>query len=360
MLNILDRYIIRKFLSTFFFALGLIICVAIVIDLSEKMDDFIQNHASVRQLIFDYYIFFIPWFYNLFNNLFIFIAVIFFTSKMASNSEIISILASGVSYRRLMRPYLITAIFLGSISWLLNSWVIPYCNHRKVDFENQYINGRRNEEHWHKNIHSQIEPDVYLFLDNFSKKDSVGYKFSLERFEGTRLLYKLSGERFSYNAKTGKWKVENYVEKTLHPETKIVKGMEKDLDIRFNPQEFFLRKDDVGIFNNTELNRMIEEERLRGAENIDFYLVEKYRRQAMPFSTILLTVIGLTISSRKVRGGIGLHLGFGLAIAFGYIFVSQMTFTFAHAGDLSPLAAVWLPNMLFVGLAWWLYGRAPK
>lgn len=361
MLTRLDRYIIGKFLSTFFFSLALVSVVSIVIDLAEKIDDFIQNDASTKQLIFDYYIYFIPWFYSLFNNLFVFIAVVFFTSRMAFNSEIVAILASGISFNRLLRPYLIAASFLAVLSFFMNSWVIPYCNEQKVAFENQYINGRKNEEHWQRNVHRQLQPGVYMFIDNFSKRDSVGYKFTLERFNGRQLEYKLSGERFLWNPATAKWQVENYMERSFTKEgEKLMKGEKKDVDIDFNPQEFFLRKDDVGIYNSTELDRIIEEEKMRGAEKIEFYLVERYRRYAMPFSTLILTLIGMSISSRRVRGGIGKHIGFGLALAFSFIFLGQLTFTFAYSGDMPPLLAVWIPNILYLGIGLVLFRMAPK
>jgi len=360
MLTRLDRYIISKFLTTFFFALGLISVVAIVIDLAEKIDDFIQNNASTYQLIFDYYIYFIPWFYNLFNNLFVFIAVIFFTSRLAVNSEIVAMLAGGVSFRRLLRPYLIAASILAVLSFFMNTWVIPYCNEQKVDFENQYINGRKNQEDWQRNVHRQLSPGEYMFIDNFSKKDSVGYKFTLEKFENRVLVYKLAGERFSFNTETGKWHVENYYERKFGEIEELNKGTEKDIDIAFNPHEFFLRKDDVGIYSTPKLNEIIAAERMRGAEKIEFYLVEKYRRFAMPFSTLILTLIGFSIASRKVKGGRGMHLGFGLGLAFSFIFLSQLTFTFAYAGDMSPLLAVWLPNIIYLIIGLVLYRLAPK
>lgn len=356
----LDFYIIKKFLGTFFYAVSLIICVSIVIDLAEKIDDLIQNKANLKAIIFDYYIYFIPWLYNLYNNLFIFIAVVFFTSRLAMRSEIVAILAAGVSYQRLMRPYILSALFLGGISWLLNAWFIPYCNQQKADFENTYINGRRNAVPWQENVHRQISPGVFMFIENFNKKDSVGYRFTLETFEKQQLVNKISAERLSFNRDSACWKIENYTERVLSPKSKVTKGTEKNIQLDFNPEVFFLRRDDVGIFNNRELNEVIEAEKMRGAEKIEYYLVERYRRHAMPFSTLLLSIIGLTVASRKVRGGIGLHIGFGLAIAFSYVFVSQLTFTFAHAGDLSPLMAVWLPNIMFSILAFVLYRMAPK
>lgn len=361
MLSRIDRYIVVKFLSTFFFALALIIAVAIVIDLAEKIDDFIQNKATTKQLIFDYYIFFIPWFYNLFNNLFVFIAVIFFTSRMAINSEIVAMLSGGMSFWRLFRPYLIGASILAIISYYMTSWLIPYCNEQKVAFENVYINGRKNEEHWHKNIHRQLEPGTYMYLDHFSNRDSSGYRFTLEKFEGRELSYKLSAERLGFNYKTNQWQVTNYVERSIANEKEILnKGDMKDIDIQFNPQEFFLRKDDVGIYNNAELDRVIADERMRGAEKIEFYLVEKYRRIAAPFSTLILTLIGFSISSRKVKGGMGMQLGFGLGLAFSFIFVGQLTFTFAYSGAMPPLLAVWFPNILYLIIGVLLYHKAPK
>ncbi len=361
MLTLLDRYIIKKFLSTFFFILGLIIIVAIVIDLSEKLDDFIQNQASTKALIFDYYIYFVPWFYNLFNNLFVFIAVVFFTSKMAANSEVVAMLASGVSYRRVLRPYIIASVLLALLSWFMNSWIIPWSNAQKVAFENEYINGRKDAEaQWQQDVHRQLKPGKYMYIDNFRKTDSIGYKVTIEEFEGRDLVYKLSAERLSWNDSASSWHVENYVERYLGTDSALMRGKQKDIAISFNPQEFFLRKDDVGIFNNSELDRVIEAERMRGAEQIEYYLVERYRRLAMPFSTIILTVIGVTLSSRKTRGGIGVSMAIGFGLAFSYIFLNQMTYTLAYSGEMNSLLAVWIPNFIYAIIALVLVKVAPK
>jgi len=255
---------------------------------------------------------------------------------------------------------MIAASMLAVLSFFMNTWIIPYCNAQKVDFENQYINGRRNEEHWQRNVHRQLSPGVYMFIDNFNKKDSIGYKFTLEEFDNRVLIYRLAAERFSYNMDSGKWHVENFSERIFGEEEVLNKGAERDIDIVFNPQEFFLRKDDVGIYNTPKLNDIIAAERMRGAEKIEFYLVEKYRRLAMPFSTLILTLIGFSIASRKVKGGRGMHLGFGLGLAFSFIFLSQLTFTFAYAGDISPLLAVWLPNIVYLIIGLVLFRLAPK
>lgn len=360
MLTKLDRYIIWKFLSTFFFAVTLIIAIAIVIDLSEKIDDFIENNATAKQLVFEYYLYFIPSFYNLFNNLFVFIAVIFFTSKMAANSEIVAILASGISFWRFMRPYLISAVFLGLISFYLNSWVIPYCDSKRVAFENTYINGRKNANFYHTRIHRQLKPGLYMYMDLFDQRNNVGYRMTLERFENRKLVYKLGADKLRWSADSNTWVAENYMERIFDPEEYVIRGTQKPIELNFDPEEFFMRREDVGVYNNEELDRVIEAETMRGAEKIEYYLLEKYRRRAMPFSTLVLTLIGVSISSRKVRGGIGLHIGFGLGLAFSFIFLTEMTFTFAHAGGMAPWLAVWLPIVLYLIVGWILYRVAPK
>jgi len=360
MLSIIDKYIIRKFLSTFFFSVFLIICIAIVIDLSEKIDDFIENKATTKQIIFDYYLFFIPSFYNLFNNLFVFIAVIFFTSKMAGNSEIVAMLSSGISFRRLLRPYFIAAIVLGSISFLLNSWLIPYCDKKKVDFENAYINGRKNVDTWRNNVHRQLQPGEFMYIDNFVIKDSLGYRFTLERFVELKLVYKLSADKLMWSVDSASWAVVNYVERTMYPKRTFEKGDKKLIALKFNPEEFFMRKEDAGIFNNKQLKELIANERMRGAEQVEYYLLESYRRSAMPFSTLVLTLIAFSVSSRKTRGGVGLHIGFGLALAFSFIFLSEMTRTFSHSGSLPPWLAIWIPIFVYALIGLYLFNKAPK
>ncbi len=362
MLSILDRYILKKYFSTFFFALGLAILVSIVIDTSEKIDDFISSKVSFSSLVFDYYIYFIPYFYNLFSPLFTFLAVLLITSKLATNSEIISILASGTSYTRLLRPYIIGAVILGLITWLLNSWVIPETDKRRVDFQNRVLKGRKSDNNWKNNIHRQIQKGQLLYLQTFNNKDSFGYHFTLERFDGLEMKSKIYAEKLYWNPETQTWALQNYFIREFLPngDEGIKKGEQMDISLNFNPQHIFRRNDEVGVLNRTELDEVIVDEQERGATNIDYYLIEKYRRVAFPFAGVILTLIAFVISSRKVRGGIGIHLFLGVLVGASFMLFGHFGNTFATSGGLDPLIAVWIPNTIFLALGIYLYIKAPK
>lgn len=362
MLSILDRYILKKYFSTFFFALGLAILVSIVIDTSEKIDDFISSKVGFSSLVFDYYIYFIPYFYNLFSPLFTFLAVLLITSKLATNSEIISILASGTSYARLLRPYIIGAVILGLITWLLNSWVIPETDKRRVDFQNRVLKGRKSDNNWKNNIHRQIQKGQLLYLQTFNNKDSFGYHFTLERFDGLEMKSKIYAEKLYWNPETQTWALQNYFIREFLPngDEGIKKGDQMDISLNFNPQHIFRRNDEVGVLNRTELEEVIVDEQERGATNIDYYLIEKYRRVAFPFAGVILTLIAFVISSRKVRGGIGIHLFLGVLVGASFMLFGHFGNTFATSGGLDPLIAVWIPNTIFLALGIYLYKKAPK
>lgn len=362
MLSILDRYILKKYFSTFFFALGLAILVSIVIDTSEKIDDFISSKVSFQSLVFDYYIYFIPYFYNLFSPLFTFLAVLLITSKLATNSEIISILASGTSYARLLRPYIIGAVILGLITWLLNSWVIPETDKRRVDFQNRVLKGRISDNNWKNNIHRQIQKGQLLYLQTFNNKDSFGYHFTLERFDGLEMKSKIYAEKLYWNPETQTWALQNYFIREFLPngDEGIKKGDQMDISLNFNPQHIFRRNDEVGVLNRKELDEVIVDEQERGATNIDYYLIEKYRRVAFPFAGVILTLIAFVISSRKVRGGIGIHLFFGVLVGASFMLFGHFGNTFATSGGLDPLIAAWIPNTIFLALGIYLYIKAPK
>lgn len=356
----IDRYIALKFVSTFFFSLTLIVSIACVIDFSEKVDDFIENKVTWQMAIARYYVHFIPYFFNLFSPLFIFISVIFFTSKMAANSEIIAILASGVSYRRLMRPYLLTSAFLGLLIFGLSSFVIPHTEKKRVDFENRYIKGRKADRQQRNEIHRQLEPGLFIYMKSFSLMDSVAYRFTMERFEGFELREKLFAEKLYWNRDSASWAVENFIHRHYPPNEQLDKGYRKDIAISFDPEDFFRREEDVVAMTHGELNHYIEMEQLRGSGNAKYYQTEKQRRNALPATVMLLTFIGVSVSSRKMRGGIGLHLGFGILIAFTFILFNQFMLTFATEGVMHPLPAVWIPIVVFSILGFALFRLAPK
>jgi lipopolysaccharide export system permease protein len=359
-LRIIDYYIIRKFLGTFFFALLMIITIVVIFDISEKIDDFIGKHATLKQVVFDYYLNFIPYFAVLFSSLFTFISVIFFTSKMAYNTEIIAILNSGMSFRRLLYPYILSAAFLSSFSFLLSNYVIPGANRKRFAFEELYVRNSQ-YDYTKRNIHKQIEPGTFVYLESFSNMAGVGYKFSMEKFEGNILVSKLMAENIRWDSITNKWQLNNYYIRKINGDHETLsKGLKKDTVISLDPKEFKRRDNFVEAMSIHELNSYIKMMKLQGADNLSLYIIEREKRLAYPLSTFILTMIGVTLSTRKVRGGIGVHIGVGLTLSFAYILFMQFSSQFAISGALSPMLAAWIPNIIFAGISLYLYKIAPK
>ena len=355
----IDFYIIKRFLGAFALALGLFTVIIVVFDLSEKIDEFMENSAPFGEIIFDYYANWVPFLLNLFSPVFVFISVIFFTSKMAQKSEIVAILASGVSYKRLLVPYVITATFLALFSFSLSAWIIPKADKTRVVFENEYI---RDRSHYSaSNIKTQIAPGVIMSIGNFNFSDSAGYKISLENIEDGRLTSKLYAERLTWNDKTDKWKLSKWWIREFVDGMEILsKGNNLDTMIPFNPEDFFRKNDDVQMFNLSELDEMIRLEEMRGTGNTFFYTTEKYKRFGMPMALIILTIIGVSVASKKSRGGIGRNIGLGLLISFTFLIVFQFFLAYGSSGSMHPLIAVTIPNLIFGGIAMILYRFAQK
>ncbi len=358
-MKILDKYIIKKFLGTFIYALLLIICIVIIFDISEKIDDFLDNDVPLRLIVFNYYFNFVPYFANLFSALFIFISVIFFTSKMASNSEVIAILSSGISYRRFLYPYFISALILAIFSLVLINWIIPPANKKRLEFEERWIrNEYRNTE---TNIHRQINPGVFVYMENYNNTYNIGYKFAMERFEDGKLTSKILSDYIEWDTTIQKWKIINPVTRTFTDSAEVVEYKYRiDTTINMLPQDFSMRDNVVESMNYSELNEFIEEEIAIGSDNITNWLIEKHKRFAFPFSTFILTLIGVTLSSRKHRGGIGLNIGLGILLSFSYILFMQVSVVLATNAGMNPIIAVWLPNVLFTAVGLFLYSRAIK
>jgi len=355
----LDIYIIKKFLGTFFFAIVLIISIAVIFDLTERIDDFIEKEAPLSEIVFDYYMNFIPYFTNLFSALFVFISVIFVTSKMASNTEIIAILSSGISFARLIRPYLLSAFIIAVFSFLLNSYIIPPANKVRLDFTEKYIkNPYRNYD---RNIHQQISKNTFIYMENYNVANMVGYKFTIEKFKKGQIVSKLKADYIKWDIEKNKWVVHNYTIRAIDGLTEaLTSGYQLDTTLNIKPEDFSTRVNIVETMNRPQLQAFIDEQKMRGVEEIESFLIEKYRRFAFPFSTFILTLIGVSLSSRKSKAGIGLHIGFGLMISFAYILFMQISSQFAIKGDFDPLLAVWIPNIIFSGIAVLLYKLAPK
>lgn len=354
-----DRYIIKRYLGTFFLAIALIISISIIFDVSEKIDDFISKNAPLKAILFDYYLNFIPYFTNLFSALFNFIAVIFFTSKMAANSEIIAMMASGISYQRLMRPYMIASGIIALMSWILGNFIIPPANLTRVNFTNQYvISDYVNNE---KNIHRQLETGMFVYMKSYNNKADVGYKFTIEKFEGRELKSKLIADYIKWDRDKKKWVIHNYFIRDLSgPSERITTGTEIDTTLRMSPAEFGQQNSRQETMDYWQLRQYIKDLKLRGVDNVTSYEKEDYQRLAGPISTFILTIIGVSLSSRKMRGGIGLHLGLGLLIGFSYIMFMQVSTIFAFKAGFNMFLAVWLPNIIYAVIAFFLYKWAAK
>lgn len=358
-MKIIDWYIFKKFIGTFVYAISLLIIIVIIFDISENIEDFLKGNAPIKAIIFDYYINFIPYFINLFVYLFTFISVIFFTSKMAGNTEIIAILSSGVSFTRMLRPYLMAAILLGVISFYLGNFLIPRTSEIRRDFKDKYMGRLAADKD--RNIHIQIEKGVFVYVESFNSKVSTGYKFTLEHFDNQQLIYKLSADRIEFDSILQKWKIINYAERRIEGmhET-LSKGKEIDTTLSLVPTDLYKIKDDFEVMNFWELRHHIESEYMKGSSKVTNYEVEMHKRLASPVAIIILTFIGVALSSRKVRGGIGMHLGLGIGITFSYILLMQVSTVFATYGNLQPAIAAWLPNILFSLLGIYLIVKAPK
>lgn len=317
------------------------------------------REAPIRLIIFDYYLNFIPYFANLFSYLFVFISVIFFTSKMASNTEIISILASGISFRRFLLPYFVAATILAALSFYLNNFLIPDANKVRLTFEEKYIrNPFRNVE---ENIHIQLDSNSYAYFESYNSFSNIGYKFSLEKIENGELTYKLISDYAQWDSINKNWKIQRYFERYIDGTKEILKeGLVKDTALNISPTDFNKRENEVEMLDYYALNKAIDKEKFRGSQKVVYYELEKYNRIASPFATFILTLIGVSLASRKVRGGIGVHIGFGLAISFTYILFMQISTTFATNGNLSPIIATWVPNIVYGLLALYLLYKAPK
>ncbi len=356
----IDKYILIKFLGTFFFAIALIISISVVFDMVEKIDDFMENEAPLKAIIFDYYLNFIPYFANLFTPLFVFIAVIFFTSKMAYQTEIIAILSSGVSFRRMMLPYFFGATIIAIFSFMLGGYVIPPANKTRIAFENTYIKSKK--ETGLSDMHMQVEPGVFVYMGRYYSFGERGDRFNIEKFDNKELVSRMSARTARYDTINGRWNLKNYTIWSFNKgfEQVIESGNEIDTTINVLPSDFKNERKFFEMMTNTELRTYIKEQRNRGVGNIEEFEIEWYKRIASPFAAFILTLIGVSLASRKVRGGMGLHIGIGIGLSFAFILFMTVSTTFAINGNMNPILAVWLPNIVFTIIGAILYHRAPK
>ena len=360
-LKTLDRYIIRKFLGTYIFSIAMIIIIVVIFDYVEKIDDFTTTKATFESIVKDYYINFIPFFINQFSALFTFIACIFFTSKLAYQTEIVAMLSGGMSFRRLMWPYFISALVITIVSLVLSLWVIPISQRTCVAFEMKHI-VRRQQFQNDRHIYRQIEPGTFLYLRGFSANASHASFLALERYEGSSLRSTLEASEAKLDQETKRWTAARYI--TRHIDEKgaetFVQHRNLDTLLNLDVMELGNLQELVKTMNIVELNDFIEQQRAKGSDSIRLLEVEHHIRYAYPLGTFILTLIGVSLSSRKVRGGTGLHIGAGLALCFSYIMLNRVFEEFAKGGTLPPSLAVWLPNIIFAIIAIYLYRKAPK
>ena len=357
--KILDWYIFKKFMMTFFIALLLIIGIVIVFDISEKIDKFVANQAPLKAIIMDYYLNFIPFFINMYSAMFVFISVIFFTSRMAANSEIIAILSGGVSFHRMMVPYIAASVMIALLSLGLNLYVIPRSNQERLLFEREYVKDKRTAV---RNVHYQIAPGEFVYVESFSTWNNTAYRFTLESVENNQIVSKLSAETAVWDSLSGSWNLKRYFirDYTTGLSDSVHSGVQMDTVIALTVDDFYRNAQTVQTLPYDELQTLIKTQEMRGDSNVMYALIEKHNRWAMPFSCIILTIIGVALSSRKRRGGLGWNLALGIALAFSYILFQRFAQMFVYTDIMPPGLAIWIPNFLFAIIAAFLYRVAPK
>ncbi|MGI6232636.1 MAG: LptF/LptG family permease [Prevotella sp.] len=361
-LKILDWYIIRKFIGTYFFSIVLIISISIVFDINENLAKFSQYHAPLRAIVVDYYLNFVPYFANLFSPLFVFIAVIFFTSKLAGNSEIIAILATGTSFRRLMRPYMVSCVLISALSFYLSAYVIPHGTVIRQNFETLYKNKKKNTSA--ENVQLQVGRGVIAYIQHYDNNVKRGYGFCLDKFENKKLVSHLTAMEVQYDTISDSkyhWRISNWKIRKLNGlrET-ITSGSKKDTLIQMEPTDLVYSKGQQETFTSPELKEYISKQIDRGSGNVVQYQVEYHKRIASSFASFILTTIGASLSSRKRKGGMGLYLGIGLALSFAYIMLQTVSATFAINASFPPMLAAWMPNIIFAIVAYFCYRKAPN
>lgn len=340
-------------------SLLLIIGIVIIFDISEKIDYFVKNNAPLEKIIFDYYLNFIPYFVNMFSPLFVFITVIFFTSRMAANSEIIAILSGGVSYRRMLLPYLYCATLIALLSLALNLYVIPKSNATRIDFESKYV---KTSSYTVRDIHYQTAPGQYVYLESFSRWNNTGYRLTIEDVKDGHLVKKVSAESAVWDSTAAGWKLKKvFIRRYSEGLADKVEFRESiDTVLALTIKDLFNNEKTVETLPIKDLNDLIKTQAMRGDSNAMYAKIEKNRRYALPFSAIILTIMGVSLSSRKKRGGIGWNIGIGIGLAFAYILFLRFSEMFVYTNTLPPGIALWIPNVLFAIVAAVLYRMAPK
>ncbi|MBL7965190.1 MAG: LptF/LptG family permease [Flavobacteriales bacterium] len=359
MLKTLDRYIIRQFLGTFFFILVLIMAIAVVFDISEKTEDFAKMKATWQVVVVEYYLNFVVYYANLFSGLLIFIAVILFTGRLSHRTEVVAILSSGISFPRFLRPYFIAASILCLISLVVNHYALPEANRVRLAFEEAHIRNPFRIDASH--LHRDIGDGSLAYFEKFNWQQRTGYRFSMEQWENGVLKAKLLSDRAVYDSVNGRWTVYDFMVRTLDGEQEHVRhGQQLDTLINLKPEDLGRRNENATSMSDAELDTFIEEETRRGSPSVVFYRIEKHQRTSYPFATYVFTLIGVSIASRKVRGGTGVHLALGVLLILLYVFAMKITTVAATNAGFDPFTAVWLPNIVFGLVGVGIYRKAPK
>lgn len=354
----IDWYIIKQFLGTFAFTMSGMILIVVVFDVNEKIDKFMAPEVTVKEIIVDYYINFIPYFLSMFASLFTFIAVIFFTSKLADRSEIIAMLSTGMSFDRLMVPYGISAGIIAISMFVLSAYIIPPANEKRLNFENTYIKNKKTE--YARNVQLEVEPGIFAYFDRYSNTSRMGYSFSIERFEDKTLVSRLSANSIKYDSLYN-WTIIDYIIRDFDGMYEhITSGTRRDTTLMFVPADFLISENDCEKMTSPELATYIARQKKRGIGNIQTFEIEYHKRLANAFSFFILTVIGVSLSSYKKKGGMGLNIGIGLGLSFSYILFMTVTSSFAVSGLVSPMIASWIPNIIYTFIAIYLYRKAPR
>ena len=354
----LDFYIIKKFLGTYFFTISLILAIAVVFDINERLDKFLSKDVTLYEIVFDYYVNFVVYYASVFSALFTFISVIFFTSNLANKSEIIAVLASGISFKRFVRPYMISALIISVIIFILNGFIIPRANIVRIDFQNKYIKNQKIE--YARNIQIAVAPGVIAYFESYNNTSKRGRNFLLDKFEDKELKSKLTAREIKYDT-LQKWIVTDYLIRNFEGMHEyIVKGEKLDTVLNIEPSDILISVGDQEQMTINQLKKYIDNQKKRGVGNITDFEIEYERRYASFMASFILTIIGVSLSSRRMKGGMGLNIGIGLGLSFSYIVFMTMSSTLAVSGALTPRFAAWLPNIVYAFIAVYLYKRAPK
>ena len=353
-IKLFDLYIIKKFLGTYIFSIILLLAIVVMFDINEKLDAVLT--APWKETVFDYFMNFLPYFANQFSPLFTFIAVIFFTSKLADNSEVIAMLSSGISFKRLMVPYMVSAAIIASVSFVLSAYVIPPANVKRIAYYNKYVKNK--SINYGTNIQLQLSPGVIAYMSRYDNKTKTGYRFSLEKFEDKIMVSRLTAQTVKYDT-LNRWVLKDYTIRTFdNLRESITHGNQRDTILNMEPKDFLISNNDQEVLTSPQLREYIDRQKDRGIANIKNFEIEYHKRFAMTAAAFILTVIGMTLSSKKLKGGMGVNIGIGLVLSFSYILFTTITSTFAISGYTSPMIAMWIPNIVYTIIAIYLYRRA--